>query len=80
MRGKDFIFDSVQSMYYKCHRVNFICGGSYIDSTDWIKKRKKASINLKNTDDKCFQCATTVALNYEEIESHPERVSYIKPS
>ena len=27
----------------------------------------------------CFQYAATVALNYEEIESHPERVSNIKP-
>ena len=78
MRGSDFIFDSVQLLYYKCHRVNFILGGSYIDSPDWIKK-KKATINLKNTDDKCFQYAATVALNYEEIESHPERVSNIKP-
>ena len=23
MKGSDFIFDSVQLMYYKCHRVNF---------------------------------------------------------
>ena len=28
--------------------------------------------------DSVFQYATTVALNYEEIESHPERVSSIK--
>ena len=31
MRAKDFIFDSVQLMYYKCHKVNFSCDGSYID-------------------------------------------------
>ena len=66
MRGSDFIFNSVQLVDYKCHKVNFICGGSYIDSPDWIKK-KKATINPKNTDDKCFQYAVTVALNYEEI-------------
>ena len=36
VRGSDFIFNSVQSMYYKCHRVNFIHGGSYVDSPDWI--------------------------------------------
>ena len=23
MEGSDFIFDSVQLMYYKCHKVNF---------------------------------------------------------
>ena len=41
MRGKGLIFDSVQLMYYKCHREHFIRDGSYIDSTDWIKKEKK---------------------------------------
>ena len=40
-------------------------------------KKKRATINPKNTDDKCFQYAATVALNYEEVESHPERVSSI---
>ena len=78
MGGSDFIFDSVQVMYYKCHRVNFMHRGSYINSPDWIKK-KKGTINSKNTDDKCFQYAATVALNYEEIESNPERVLSIKP-
>ena len=78
MRRSDFTFDSVQLMYYKCHKVNFKRGGSYIDSPDWIKK-KKATINPKITDDKCFQYLATVALNYEETESHSERVSYITP-
>ena len=59
MRGSDFIFDSVQLMYYKCHKVNFRRGDSYIDSPDWIKK-KKATINPQNTDNTCFQYATTV--------------------
>ena len=40
MRGSDFIFDSIQLIYYKCHKVNFIRGGSYIDSPDWRKKEK----------------------------------------
>ena len=52
MRGSDFIFDSVQLMYYKCHK-KFRRVVSYIDSSDWIKN-KKASINPKNKDDKCF--------------------------
>ena len=64
-------------MYYKCRKINIKCGGSYNDSPDWIKK-KKTTINPKNTDDKCFQYAVTVALNYEEIESHRERASNIK--
>ena len=39
-------------MYYKCHK-KFRRGVSYIDFSDWIKN-KKASINPKNKDDKCF--------------------------
>ena len=79
MKGSDFIFGSVKLMYYKCHAVSFIRGGSYFDSPDWMKK-KKATINLKiKIDDKCFQYAETVALDYEEIESHTERASNIKP-
>ena len=43
MRESDFIFDLVQLMYYKCHKVNFRRSGSY---SDWIKK------NLKNKSEK----------------------------
>ena len=65
-------------MYYRCHKVNFRRGGSYIDSPEWIKN-KKVAINPKNEDDKCFQYAVTVSVNYEEIEQNPGRVSNIKP-
>ena len=78
MRRSDLVFDSVQLMYYKCHKINFKCGGSYIDCPYWIKK-KKATINLKNTENKCFQYALTVALNYLEIKCNSEKVSNIKP-
>ena len=42
-------------------------------------KKKKATINSKNNDDKCFQYPIAVALNYEQIKSHPERISKVKP-
>ena len=67
LRESDYIFHSVQLRFDNCHKVNFRRGGSYIDSPDWIKK-KKATINPKNTDDQCFQYAETAALNYEEIK------------
>ena len=41
--------------------------------------KKKATINRKNNDDKCFQCALTGALNHEQIKNNPERISKIKP-
>ena len=61
VRGRDFVFDSVELLYHKCHKINFKCGGSYIDSPNWIKN-KKAIINPKNEDDKCFLYVATVAL------------------
>ena len=46
----DFFFDCVNLLYYKCHKVNFKHGLSYIDSPDWIKK-EKATKNPKHYDD-----------------------------
>ena len=78
MRGSDLIFDCVNLLYCKCHKIYFKCGSSHIDSPDWIKT-KQATINPKNDDDKCFKYAARIALNHEKIESYLERVSYTKP-
>ena len=42
-----FVLDHVQLLYYKCHKINLNCGGSYIDSPDRIKN-KKGTINPIN--------------------------------
>ena len=34
---------------------------------------------LKNDSDKCFQYATSITLNFEEIRKDPQRHSNIKP-
>ena len=65
-------------MCYKCHKVSFKQGGSYIDSPRWLKD-KKATVNPKNEDDKCFQYGATFSLNHEGIKWNPERVSNTKP-
>ena len=75
--GSDFIFDCVNLHYYKFHRISFKPGGTCIDSTDWMKK-KKATINTRNDDDNCFQYPSIIALNHEKIVSYPEIVSNIK--
>ena len=77
MRGSEFVYDSVDVLYYNLNKVSLSRGGSYIDSPKWLKN-KKATINPKYKDDKCFQYALTVALNYEQIKDHPERISNIK--
>ena len=53
MRHSDFIFDSVYLLHCKCHKMNFECGGSYIDYPDEIKN-KKATTNLINKINKKF--------------------------
>ena len=45
----------------------------YIDSPNWIKN-KKATVNLINNKDKCFQYAITNVLNYEEIKKVHVRI------
>ena len=66
MRESDVVYDSVDSLYYHLNKVSLSRGGSYIDSRKWLKN-KKATINPKNNDGKCFQHALTVELNYEQI-------------
>ena len=79
MRGSEFVYNSVDVLYYNLNKVSLSSGGSYIDSSKWMKN-KKTTINPQNKkDDRCFQYAVTVALNYEQIKDHPERMSKIKP-
>ena len=78
MNRSDFVFESVDLLYYSLHKISLNRGGSYIDSPDWIKN-KKATINPKNKDNECFKYAITAALNHNEINSHPEKISNLKP-
>ena len=78
MKGSDFAFDGVNSLYYDFNKTSINRGGSYIDSPQWLKN-KKSTINPKSNDDKCFQYAVTLALNLNRIDNHPERISKIKP-
>ena len=77
MKGSDFIFNGINYLYYDLNRITISKGGSYIESPKWLKD-KKCTINQKNTDNKCFQYATTLALNFK-IDKHHQRISKIKP-
>ena len=68
MRGSEFLFDYVESLNYVFHKIDVKRSGSYIETPYWIKK-KKATINVENDDDKCFQYAVTIALNYDKIKN-----------
>ena len=77
-KGSDFIFESVDLLSYNFHKINLKRGKSYKKSPEWVIN-KRATINPKNKDNKCFQYSITVALNHQNIENHPERISNIIP-
>ena len=61
------VFESVDLLDYKLHRVRLKRVGSYIKSPKWLEN-KKATINPKNGDvDECLQWSIICALNYNEI-------------
>ena len=65
MRGSDFVFNGINYLYYYFNRISISKGGSYIESPKWLKD-KKSTVNQKNSDNKCFQYATTLALNFDK--------------
>ena len=65
MSGSEFVFDGVNALYYD--KTSLVRGKSYIDSPEWLKN-KKAKINPKNKDVKCFHYVLTAGLNYQIIK------------
>ena len=77
MRGSEFVSESVDLLYYSLHKTRLRRGKSYKKSLEWLGN-KRATINPQNkNDNSCFQYAITVALNHQNIENHPERISNI---
>ena len=54
MKGSEFIFESVDLLYYSLHKISLNRGRSYIDSPAWLQSNK-VTINLKNKDNECFK-------------------------
>ena len=81
MRGSEFIPDSVNLLYYHLHKISLKRGGSYIDSTKWLKNNK-VKINPQydddddddDDDDRCLEYAIIAARHWKEIDNHPERI------
>ena len=67
IKRSDFVFESVELLDYKPHRVRLKRGGSCIKSPKWLLN-KGATINLKNENvDECFRWSIISALNYNYI-------------
>ena len=69
--GSNFVFESVDLPYH-IHKTSLKRGNSYINSPEWVAN-KKATINPKNEDDKCFKYYIIVALHHNKFKSNPER-------
>ena len=67
MKGSEFVFDCVDLLHYKYHKINLNHDGSNIGSLDCMKTKKQLNPVTKK-DNRCFQYAVTVALNHEEIK------------
>ena len=81
INGAKLICDCGSGIHYVYIKINLNRGGSYIDSSICIKS-KKAIINLKYNEDKCFRYTISVALNHEKIKKDLQKIrkfwSFIK--
>ena len=77
-KGSNFVFESVDLLSYSSHKISLKRGKSFIKSPEWLTN-ERATVNRNYKDNKCFQYSVTVALNHQNIENHPERISNIKP-
>ena len=68
-KGSDFVFDSINRIYYKYHKMSLRRAGQYTDSSDCIKKKSN------NNSEKCFQIKVAAAIKPQ----NSERISKIKP-
>ena len=79
MRGSSLTFESIDLLEHHLHKVSSNRGSSCTESPEWIQN-KRVTINSKNTkDNNCFQYAVIAALNRQNIDHHPERISKLKP-
>ena len=79
VKGSSFLFERIDLLEYHLHKLSLDRCHSYIKSPTWIKN-KGVTINPKNTkNNMCFQYAITAALNHQNIDHHPERISKLRP-
>ena len=74
--GSNFAFESVDLLSYHIHKTSLKRGNLHIKSPGWILN-KRATINPKNNDNKCFEYSIVIALHHQQIGSHLERMSNI---
>ena len=69
--GSGWVFVEVENLTLHINTWDPLNAGSYIDLPEYLKN-KKAIINMKNEDNKCFLWSALRALNPKD--NHPERI------
>ena len=74
-RGSGWIIGLTESQYINISTYRPLVGGSYIDLLIELKHPKKALINIKNNDQKCFLWCHV--RHFNPVKEHPERIKNI---
>ena len=77
MKDSNFVFESLDLLYYSLHKTKLKRGKSYIKSPKWLRN-KGATVNPKTIDNKCFRNSTVASLNHERIPNQTERISNLE--
>ena len=77
--GSNYVFNHVKLLENHFHKISINRGSPYLPTLDWIGN-KKCTINPKNIkDNRCYLYAIVIALSFNKIPNHPERISNITP-
>ena len=55
IKDSEFVFKYFYLFCHKNHNMNQNCGGSHIDSSDWIQQNKQTNKQSKNNNNKFYQ-------------------------
>ena len=77
LRGSGFTIVGIKELVIHLNKYNPTRGASYIPLPDWIAN-KKACINIKNDDSKCFKYSVQCGVHDIHMRENPQRISHYK--
>ena len=77
LRGSGFTILGINNIVVHLNKYNPTRGASYIPLPEWIAN-KKACINIKNHDNKCFKYSVQCGVHDMYKQDHPERITHYK--
>ena len=78
-RGSSYAFNQVKLLEYHFHKISINRNSSYLPTLDWIAN-KKCTINPQNIkNNRCYLYTIVIAINFNKIPIHPERISNLIP-